>query len=231
MVCDVWPWGWIIVWWVEVVWPLEALVWFLWIVPWDPTFMLGIWNRGDWMKRDLAQPCLWPGGLWKSQTWLAFASLIWGYFSLLIHEYYTSLFVDYMDVVSLVFLLLLWWIWTCIMTVAMYGSHDVLLVNEWTMYLSPNRWNYTYCFEASMLLSNSQISMRPLFPVLLLRPVALMFVTYLINLLSWLVGVQSSPCWCFFKCIFVPLWNLIYEGGIEFWVVTWALGLKKWHKS
>jgi len=105
-------------------------------VPWDPTFMLGIWHGGDWLKRDLDQPCLWWGGLWKSQTWLAFTSFIWGYFSLLIHEYYTSLYVDYMVVVSLVFLLLLCWLWECIMIVPIYGSHHIFtckLMNKVSM--------------------------------------------------------------------------------------------------
>jgi len=69
-------------------------------------------------KKDLVHPSLWSGGSWKSQTWLTFASLIWGYLSLLIHEYYTGLNVDYMAFISLVFLLLLCCLWTSIMKVA-----------------------------------------------------------------------------------------------------------------
>jgi len=170
-------------------WSRVALDGFDWCVLWDPTFMLGIWHVDDWLKKYLAQPCLRSGGSWKSQTWFALASLIWGYFSLLIHEYYIGLYVDYMAIVSLVFLLLLCWLWTCIMIVAMYGSHHVF---AWLC----------MALMASMLLSNSQISMRPLFSVLLLRLVAFMFVTCLTKFLSWLVGVQYCPCWCFWKCIF-----------------------------
>ena len=29
---------------------------FDWCVLWDPTFILGIWHGGDWLKRDLALP-------------------------------------------------------------------------------------------------------------------------------------------------------------------------------
>jgi len=35
---------------VEVVWPLEALVWFCLVYSMRSTFMLGIWRRGDWLK-------------------------------------------------------------------------------------------------------------------------------------------------------------------------------------
>jgi len=41
------------------------------------------------------------------------------------HDYYTSLYVDYMAIVSLVFTLLLCWLLICIMIVAMYGSRHV----------------------------------------------------------------------------------------------------------
>jgi len=29
---------------------LEALVGLFWFNPYDPTFMLGIWNMGDWLE-------------------------------------------------------------------------------------------------------------------------------------------------------------------------------------
>ena len=48
--------------------------------------------------------------------------------------------------------------------------------------------------------------------------------------LSWIVGVQPRPCQCFCKCIIVMLSKFIYELVIEFWAVTWGLGLRKWHK-
>jgi len=66
--------------------------------------------KPTWLKRDLAQPCLWLCGSWKSHNRLAFASLICDYLSFLFHEYSTRLYVDYMAIVSLVFLLLLCWL-------------------------------------------------------------------------------------------------------------------------
>ena len=88
-------------------------------------FMLGIWHGGEWMKRDFSYPfysqvkcgCPIPG--------LDVSSLIRGYLSLYFYEYYTSLYVDYMVVISLVFLLLLCWLSICFMTIAMYGSDHV----------------------------------------------------------------------------------------------------------
>ena len=53
---DVWPWGGIIVWWVEVGGLWKPSMSFYWCVLWDPTFMLGIWHGHDWLKRYLAQP-------------------------------------------------------------------------------------------------------------------------------------------------------------------------------
>jgi len=68
--------------------------------------------------------------------------------------------------------------------------------------------------------SESQISMRPLCSALLFRPIDLIFVICLTKCLSWLVGVQSSPCQCFCKCIIVPLCKFISEGVIELRLVT-----------
>jgi len=53
---DVRPWCGITVWWVEVGGLLNPWLSFDWCVLWDHTFMLGIWHRADWLKRDLAQP-------------------------------------------------------------------------------------------------------------------------------------------------------------------------------
>ena len=82
-----------------------------------------------------------------------------------------------------------------------------------------------------MLLSNSQISMRPLCSDLLFTPVDYIFVTCLTKCLSWIVGVQSRTCPCFCKCIIVMLCKFISESVVELWEMTWALGLKKWLKS
>jgi len=160
-----------------------------WCVLWYLTFMLKIWHGGEWLKRDLAQPfygCVECGSPIPS---LDFASLIWGYFSLYFYEYYTSLYVDYMPMISFVFLLLLCCLCICFMTVAMYGSHHVLLVNGWTLYLWSNGWNESECVEASMLLSDYQLSMRPLSLDLLFTPVGYICVICLMKSLSWLVWV------------------------------------------
>ena len=82
-----------------------------------------------------------------------------------------------------------------------------------------------------MLLSDSQIIMRPLCSDMLFKPVDYIFVTSLTKCMSWLVGVQSRPCQCFCKCIIVLLCKLISKLVIELWAVSWALDLKKWHKS
>jgi len=77
-----------------------------------------------------------------------------------------------------------------------------------------------------MILSNYQISMIPLCSDMLFKLVDYIFVICLTKCLSWLVGVKSIPCHCFFKCIIFMLCKFISESVIEFWVVTWALGLK-----
>ena len=78
-----------------------------------------------------------------------------------------------------------------------------------------------------MILSDSHISMRPLCSYMLFKPVDYIFVTCLTKCLSWLVGVQCRPCPCFFKCIIVILCKFISGSVIEFWAMTWDLGLKK----
>lgn len=56
---------------------------------------------------------------------LDFSSLMRGYFSLYFYEYYTDLYVDHMDVISLVFLFMLCCLCMCFVKVAMYDSHHV----------------------------------------------------------------------------------------------------------
>jgi len=71
---------------------------------------------------------------------LVFASLMKGYLSLHFYENFDGLYVVYMVILSRVFLLLLvhymcvLWEQLC-MDLSMF-----LLVNEWIMYLWPNRW-------------------------------------------------------------------------------------------
>jgi len=82
-----------------------------------------------------------------------------------------------------------------------------------------------------MLLSDSKLSMRPLRSYMLFTPVDYIFVMSLTKCLSWLVGVQSR--YYSSNCIFIVISLLSYcsKAVIQFWVVTWALGMKKWLKS
>ena len=91
----------------------------------SPTFMLGTWHGGESLKRDLAQPFYGQVERGSPILGLDFASLMKVYFSLYFYDYYTSLYVDHLDVFSLVFMMLLCWLYMCFMTVAMYGSHHV----------------------------------------------------------------------------------------------------------
>jgi len=65
-----------------------------------------------------------------------------------------------------------------------------------------------------MLLSDSQISMRPLCSDLLFTPVDYIFVIFLTKFLSWLVGDQLSPCSSNCISIIIPLLSFCYEGVI-----------------
>jgi len=87
--------------------------------------MLGIWQGGEWLKRELAQPFYGRVERGSPISSLDFASLMKGYFNLYFYEYQTSLYVDHMVVISLMFLLLLCWLCMCFMIVIMYGSHHV----------------------------------------------------------------------------------------------------------
>lgn len=87
--------------------------------------MIGIWNRGEWMKIDLAGPFYGEVEHGSPILGLYFASLMRYYFSLYFYEYYTNLYVDHMVVISLVFLPLLCSLCMCFMIVAIYGSHHV----------------------------------------------------------------------------------------------------------
>ena len=106
-----------------------------------------------------------------------------------------------------------------------------LLVNEWTMYLWPNVWNGSWCVEASMFLSDSQLSMKPLFSYMLFRHVDYIFGICLTKYLSWLVGVQSRFYSSDWIRIIISLLIYCSEDVIPFLVVTWVLGLKKRLKS
>ena len=79
-----------------------------------------------------------------------------------------------------------------------------------------------------MLLSNSQLSMRPLCSDLLFTLVDYIFVICLTKCLSWLVRVQSRSHSS--DCIYTVISLLFYcsKDVIQFWAVTWAMGSKKW---
>ncbi len=105
-----------------------------------------------------------------------------------------------------------------------------LLVIEWSMYLWPNGWNGSLCVEASMILSNSQLSMRPLCSKLLITLVEYTFAICLMKCLSWIVGVQSRSWTSFYFSTVLSMLFYWSEEMVQFWAVTWALGLKKWLK-
>jgi len=65
-----------------------------------------------------------------------------------------------------------------------------------------------------MLIIDSQVSMRPLCLDMLFTPVDYIFVICSMKYLSWLVGVQLSPCSSNFICIIIPLLYFISEGVI-----------------
>ena len=78
--------------------------------------MLGIWHKGEWMKRDLAQSFYGWVERGSPILGLDFASLMKSYFSLYLYEHYDGLYVVYMAMISLVFMSLLYWLFTCFMT-------------------------------------------------------------------------------------------------------------------
>lgn len=62
--------------------------------------MLGIWNEGEWMKRDLAQLFYGSAERGSPIPSLDFASLRKGYFSLYLYENFDGLYVVYMAIHS-----------------------------------------------------------------------------------------------------------------------------------
>jgi len=62
--------------------------------------MVGIWDGGEWMKRDLAQPFYGWVEHGSCISSLVFASLMKGYFSLYFYKHSNGLYVVYMAVLS-----------------------------------------------------------------------------------------------------------------------------------
>lgn len=73
--------------------------------------------------------------------------------------------------------------------------------------------------------------MRPICSKLLFTVVNYIFLTCFMKFMSWLVGVQSSPCSRNFICIIFLLLYFIPEGAIGFQTVIQSGSLKKWLKS
>jgi len=65
-----------------------------------------------------------------------------------------------------------------------------------------------------MLLSDSQMSMRPLCLDLLFTPVDYIFLICLMKCLSWIVGVLSRDFLSNCICIIIPLLSLCSKGVI-----------------
>jgi len=87
--------------------------------------MLGIWHRGGWLKRDLAEPFYGP---------VEHVSPISNWFIAFINEKSFPLismckgidvFMDLMVVMFIAFLFLLSWLYAHFMTTIMYGSQHV----------------------------------------------------------------------------------------------------------
>ena len=66
----------------------------------SPTFILGIWHEGEWMKRDLAQPFYHWVECGSPIPGLVFASLMKGYLSLYFYENFDGLYVFYMAILA-----------------------------------------------------------------------------------------------------------------------------------
>lgn len=67
-----------------------------------------------------------------------------------------------------------------------------------------------------MLLSDSQISVRPLCSDLLFKAIECIFVTCLTKCVKWLVGVKPSPCSSIFICIIFLMLLFISRSFMEF---------------
>ena len=187
MVLDARWWGGITIWWVEMDGLWKPWMSFDWCVLWGPTFMLGIWHVGEWLKRDLSQPFY---------SWVECGSPILGW--ILHHQYevisphiYMNIILNYMRFIWL------WFHWyflysagyVCALWQQCMDFLMLLLVIEWSLYLWPNG---SWSVEASMVLNDSLLSMRPLCSKLLFTPVDYICIICLMKFLSWIVGVQSK---------------------------------------
>lgn len=93
----------------------------------SPTFMLGIWHGGDWLKEDLVPPNLWSGVTWKSLTCLAFAYVNKSYFPL----YFMSKYIFYYVALMVVLSLLICWLYVgykhgFMMDLSYVSHHDLV---------------------------------------------------------------------------------------------------------
>ena len=81
------------------------------------------------MKRDLSQPFYGRVECGSPILGLDFPSLMRGYLSLYLYENYDGLYMIYMVGISLVFMSLLYWLFTCFMTTTMCGFHHGFTCN------------------------------------------------------------------------------------------------------
>ena len=51
----------------------------------SPTFMLGIWHGGDWLKETFGSANIWSSNSWKPHTWFSFSFINKSSFSLVFH--------------------------------------------------------------------------------------------------------------------------------------------------
>ena len=87
--------------------------------------MLGIWHRGELLKRDLAQPFY--GRVERGSpisVWFI-TSINETFIPLVFMCKCTNVYVDFMVDIFTVILLLLCWLYVCFMTAVMYGSRHV----------------------------------------------------------------------------------------------------------
>ena len=186
--------------------------------------MLVIWHGGEWLKRDLAQPFYGWVECGSPIPSLGFASLMKVYLSLYFYEHFDGLYVVNMSVLSWVFLshyvgyVCVLWQQPC-----MYFLIFLILI-EWSMYILPNGWNDSWFVGASMALSDSKLSMKPICSELLITHVDYTFVICLTKCLSWLVGSSQGIEQVFslilsFPCYFT---NLKRWFNFGWWPRLWA---------
>lgn len=161
----------------------------------------------------------------KPQTWLHFAYVnnisfplvFHGYIYLFICGFYGChilvIYIGYILIMSI----FLWQAW-CMILIMLW------LLNECTMNILTNILYCSYYDKASMLLSDSQIGMRPISSNLLFWPIDYIFVTCFMKFMSCMVVVRSSTCWIICASILSSRLFIISEIFMKFWKMAWKCG-------